>query len=288
MKHRWIAVLLFLLCGGAAVFAMELGATVGIMGHDPTLNEISGTEGADIMAVIPFGKTQADFDISDNLELAIIVEHDPIVMTRIMPVLGYTYNNLINLKIGPFMGFSDVRETDANPGISIAFDIAAPGVVFGSVRFDTTISGGTIALRNFVQELWEVKAGFWVPHVIFSLGVQNRSFTTLRESEIYTRKWTRYTFSMDFFQKNVPRTWRFDLGYQKLKWIPHDRPAEGYEYGSFFLGAEFHLKVTYAVEIILGGEGAVFSWDSSKGIAWDSQKFALFETHFGLVWSIGK
>ncbi|MDR2743238.1 MAG: hypothetical protein LBB98_13960 [Treponema sp.] len=287
MKHRWIAAVLFLLCGRTVVFGVELGVALGVMGHDPTLNEMFGTD-ADLMSFIPFGNAHTGFDITDNMGLTITVDQDPILKTRIMPVLGFTYNNIVNLKIGPFMGFPDIREIDVNPGISMTLDVAAPGVVFGSIRFDTTIGGGNIAPRNFVQELWEIKAGFWTPYIIFSLGAQNRSFTVLRESEIYTSKWTRYIFSMDFFQKNVPRTWRFDLGYQKLRWFPHDQPTDGYEYRAFFLGAEFHLKVNYTTEIIMGGEGTFFSWNPKNSRKWYTQSFVLFETRLGLVWSIGK
>jgi hypothetical protein len=286
MKHRWIAVVLFLFWGETAIFAVELGTTLGIMNADAALNETFGTD-ADIMSFIPFGKAHAGFDISDNTGLTVTVEHDPVLMTRIIPVLDFTYS-LINLKAGPFMGFSDIREIDINPGISMTLDAAAPGIVFGSIRFDTTIGGGGIASRNFAQELWEIKAGFWTPRVIFSLGAQNRAFTTRQESEIYTNKWTRYIFSMDFYQKNVPRTWRFDLGYQKLKRLPHERPEEGYEYGSFFVGAEFHIQLNYTVKIILGTEGSLFSWNFKNSAGGNYQGFAPFETRFGLVWNTGK
>jgi hypothetical protein len=287
MKQRWIAAFLLLLCGGTAVFAVELGTTIGGMGFASSLNEIFGSD-ADAIALDFFGNARADFDISDNMALTVTVDHDPVLMTRIMPILGISYNNLINLRIGPFMGFRDIREIDVNPGISMSFDVAAPGIVFGSLRFDTAIGGGGIVPRNFVQELWEIKTGFWTPYIIFSLGAQNRSFTTQRESAIYTSKWTRYVFSLDFFQKNIPRTWRFDMGFQKMNWLPYDRPEEGYEYNTFFLGAEFHIQVNYIVKIIMGGEGSIFSWNSKNSIQDKAQSTPIFETHFGMVWSVGK
>jgi hypothetical protein len=286
MKRKWIAGVLFLLCGGTVVFAADLGVALGVTGFDSALNELSGQD-ADVMSFGVFGNARAGFDISENMEMTVTVDHDPILKTRIIPLLGFTYN-VVSLKVGPFMGFSDIREVDVNPGISMSLDAAAPGIVFGSLRFDTTIGGGGIAPRDFVQELWEVKAGFWTPYVIFSLGAQSRAFTGQRNAEIRTGKWTRYIFSMDFFQKNVPRTWRFDLGFQQLKWTPHNKPEEGYEYGSFFLGAEFHIQADYAVEIVIGGEGSVFSWNTQSGIGGGSKIVTLFETRFGINWTIGK
>jgi hypothetical protein len=207
-------------------------------------------------------------------------------MTRIIPVLEFNYN-VVSLKVGPFMSFQDNRDFDINPGVSMSLDAAMPGIVFGSIRFDTTIGGGDIALWNFIQELWEIKAGFWTPHVIFSLGAQGRSSAVLNESEIHTKKWSRYLLSFDFFQKNVPRTWRFDIGFQKLKWLPQSRPEDGYEYGAFFLGAEFHIKVNYTVEIIFGGEITTSIWNLENGMTWEAG-IPVFETRFGIVWNTGK
>jgi hypothetical protein len=286
MKHKWITAVLLWLCGGMAVFAVELGTTIGIIGSDPALNEIFGTD-ADNMALFFAGNAWTGFDISENMGLTITVDHDPVLMTRIIPVLEFSYN-LVSLKVGPFMGFQDIRTIDVNPGISMSLDIAAPGIVFGSIRFDTTIGGGNIALRNSAQELWEVKAGFWTSHVIFSLSAHSRSSATQKEAEIYTKMWTRYTLSLDFFQKNVPRTWRFDFGFQQLKWLSQSRPEDGYEYGAFFLGAEFHIKLNYTTEIILGGEISNFLWNFENGVRWELEKKPIFETRFGIVWGIGK
>jgi hypothetical protein len=269
-------------------FSADVGTTINVIGFDSTLNKIFTGIDAGPLFLMPAGNVWAGFDVSDTMDLTITVDHDPILRTRIIPVMGFSYN-LVSLKIGPFIGFSDIREADVNPGISMTLDMAAPGIVFGSIRFDTTIGGGSgIAPKNFVQELWEVKAGFWTPYVIFSLSAQNRSFTERKESEIYTNEWARYTLSLNFFQKNIPRIWQFDLGFQQLKWQPHSRPAEELGYNSFFLGAEFHVIINRTVEFFVGGEGALYSWDAKDAIGKGEVSPTLFKAFSGIIWSIGK
>jgi hypothetical protein len=286
MKQGQIIAILFFFCCEMAAFSADIGTTINVIGFDSTLNKtFTGIE-ADSLSFMPVGNIWTGFDVSDTMDLTITVEHDPILRTRIIPVVGFSYN-LVNLKIGPFIGLSDIREVDINPGISMTLDIAAPGIVFGSIRFDTTVSGGIVP-KNFAQELWEVKAGFWTPYVIFSLSAQNRSFTERKEAEIYTNEWTRYTLSLNFFQKNIPRIWQFNLGFQQLEWLPHSRPEEKLGYNSFFLGAEFHVVINRTIEFFIGGEGSVYSWEAKNTIDSGMVKSTLFEVFSGVTWSINQ
>jgi hypothetical protein len=269
-----------------AAFGVDIGTTLGVMGFDPGLKEIFGSD-SDSIALRVLGNAQADFDISETMNLTLSVEHDPILMTRVMPLLGFSYN-LISLKVGPFMGFSDIQVVDVNPGISMALDITASGIVFGSLRFDTSMGGGSIVPKEFAQEMWEVKAGFWTPYIIFSIGAQNRSFTEQQDAGIYSKEWTRYVFSMDIYQKNNPRTFRIDMGLQKLKWMTYKQPEQLFDYNSFFLGAEFQWQINYLFKIIIGIEGSVYSWDAQKSIDAQVPSMVLVKANLGTVWTIGK
>jgi hypothetical protein len=282
-----MAAVLLLLGSGMAVFAVELSSTLGAVVFDPTMVELSGEESR-LSAFHLMGNLQADFDLSNSLSLAISLEHDPILLTRIIPLVGFT-TDVISLNIGPYMGFLDYLDPEINPGISMALDVAAPGIVFGSLRFDTTLSSGSIAPENFIQKYWNMRLGFWVPRIIFSLGAENRSLFEQRGSEIYSNEWTRYILSADFFQKNVPRTFRFDFGLQQLSWLLRSLPDEGYQFNSLFVGVEFTSQINLAVKIILGGEASVYSWDARQGIGEASYTNPLlFSVRFGTVWSIGK
>jgi hypothetical protein len=94
---------------------------------------------------------------------------------------------------------------------------------------------------------------------------------------------------MDFFQKNVPRTFRIDAGLQNLKWVPQDAPEKGYDVNSIFIGAEFHWQISHLFKLVLGGEGAVYSWNADQdGDEEDPPGLLLYGGHLGMVWSIGK
>jgi hypothetical protein len=273
--------------GGAGVFAVELSTTLGAVGFDPFLAEISGEDTRfDTFHIV--GNVAADFDVSKFIGLTLSVEQDPVLMTRILPLAGFT-SNVLSVKAGPFLGFLDPLNPDVKPGLSVALDVAAPGIVFGSIRFDTSISVGSLTPETFIQKYWMVKAGFWVPHIIFSLGAESRSLSEERSSGVFTNEWNKYTLSADFFQKNVPRTFRLDVGLQNLKWVPQDAPEEGYNVNSIFVGAEFHWQITQLFKLVLGGEGAVYSWNADQDIAQgDPPGLLFYGVHVGMVWSIGK
>jgi hypothetical protein len=138
-----------------------------------------------------------------------------------------------------------------------------------------------------MQKYWSVKAGFWVAPIIFSLGAENRSLTEERRTGVFTNEWNKYIFSMDFFQKNIPRTFRFDMGIQNLKWVPQHAPELGYDINSLFIGAEFNWQITTLFKLVLGGEGAVYSWNADQDIAQeDPPGLLLYGVHLGMVWSI--
>jgi hypothetical protein len=273
--------------GGAGAFAVDLSITPGVVGFDPYLAEISGRE-SPLGNFHVMGNVMADFEVSESVSLTLSVEQDPIQMTRILPLAGFT-SNAISVRAGPFLGFMDSLNPDVKPGISVALDVAAPGIVFGSIRFDTTLSTGSLVPETFIQKYWSVKAGFWVPYVIISLGAESRSLSEERRTGVFTNEWNKYTLSADFFKKNNPLTFRIDAGLQNLKWAPQNVPEAGYNVNSLFVGAEVQWQVTLPLKLVLGGEGAVYSWNADRDIGEEEPpSLLLLGGHIGMVWSIGK
>jgi hypothetical protein len=286
MRHGRITLPALFLGGAMAVFGADIGTTVDTMVFDPGLNGITGFNGDDIPLSVR-ANIHAGFAISDNLNLTFTVENDPILLTRVLPLLNFSYN-LIELRIGPFIGLSDIQAVNANPGISMALDINAAGIVFGSLRYDSSIDGGSLIPRNYAQEMWEIKAGLWTPFSVFSIGAQNRSFLEEQGPEIHSNKWTRYTFSMDIYRKNSPRTFRIDMGMQELRWMPYNGMEDSFAYNMFFMGMEFQWQVSYLFKITIGAESSVYCWDARKSLEAQNPDMLLLKFHMGMLWTLGQ
>jgi hypothetical protein len=283
MKRTCIGVLLLVVCGGL-LRAVDLSGFGGLAIFNPAQIESAGS-GSPTEDLHFLGNLTAVFDITNVLRFHAIVEQDPLLMNRIIPMVEFNIG-YFNLNLGPFIGSRNFFKSEINPGISMGLDFSIPGIVFGALRFDSTINAG-IFPGNFLQEYREVRAGFWVPYAVVTLGSNTRTILEKQGNTGFISQWERYFFAADVYEKNIPWTLRVDLGFQRLNWLIQERPREGYHFNSIYAGLEIGRQINYSLRIYVAGEFSVYSWESQNLTGAKPFTATVFgDFRLGAVWHI--
>jgi hypothetical protein len=287
---RRVVVFFLLLTGiSGALSALDLriAGGVGNILFDPDQTSSLGLEESQFEPFIyPFGLVSLEGEYSNRVNYRVAFDRDPVLQNRLLATVGFDFN-FIRIEAGPFAGLFDAGGRIINPGIAAVLELAFPGIIFGSVKGSSTIGAPVLLPGDFFQGTGEIALGFWVPHVICTLAINNKSFTSRKSEELLIKdELTRYLFRADVFTKNIPYTLRIDMGYQSLKrsYSPVDETIETDEFKSIFIGCEGTWQINSSFQLILGAEMPVYSW-GEKPLKGPERKTFMYQFQAGLVWT---
>jgi len=223
-------------------------------------------------------------------------QRDPLERNRLFgnlrADLGYFF-----LEAGPVIGVFNSSKFPLNPGISAALGLSIPGIIFVQASGSSTLGAVMDITGSYFQNTGDISTGFWVPHVVCSLNLDAKNYSSREEANLLvTDGLIRYFFRADVYTKNVPYTLQLDLGFQKLsrsystQKIDSNndfvKDTETDEFKSVFVGLEGTYTFNSAFKFLLGAEMPVYSWGVRP--MKDPPKSAfLFEAHAGIVWTLG-
>ena len=222
-------------------------------------------------------------------------EKDPIQRNSLFASIRYDHEYFF-IEGGPFFGLFNTKKLPVNPGVSGTLGLMLPGIVFVEAGGATTLAAIPMEKEgNYSQTGADLKAGFWVPHVICSLNMSLKNntlrdtTTTLIEDELH-----RYFFRADVFTKNYSYTVKVDMGFQSLKRsytsldvVGSDivKTTQTDEFRSLFIGMEGTFTIIPGLKFVLGGEIPVYSW-SVRPMEDPPQKTIFFEARAGIIFAL--
>jgi hypothetical protein len=285
MRYLRILVIGILLIVPGTVFTVDLTIRggAGNMAFDPEETASLGGRGEGFSPrPYPIALVQAAGEYSSLISYSMAIERDPILRNRLTTNFGFTLG-FIRLDVGPFMGFFNSWERIITPGISAGVTLEWPGILFGALGAGSTIGSGIRSYGDYTQETGSAVLGFWVPHVVNTLGVNLKRFTKQVDDTLITEdEWLRYHLRAEVFTKNVPYTVLVDMGYQTLKrsyFTPLQTETDTLK--SVFLGFETTFRINSIVKIILGAEMPVYSWGEAS--LKNPRDVVLYQAHTGIV-----
>jgi hypothetical protein len=287
MKRGWMAAWLILITGSMPLTALSIRGEGGIVSFRPRATELL-PENSPLGPLHGTGNITALFNFSELWGFEASLDQDPILMTRIITRLSIN-PGIVSFHLGPFIGSVDPFTSMIKPGLTMAMDLTIPGIFFTSLRFDTSFDSGGGFLGNFTQEYRQIEAGFWTPTMVVSATYNNRALIETAEAALFTHQWTRGFLSIDVFQKNMPYTLRFDLGYQQISWFINQDPDFGYYLKAIFGGFETAMQILPSLELLVGAETPIFAWETQNIVSASVPGgILLYRIHLGLLWTIGQ
>ncbi len=251
-------------------------------------NGISGSE-------FPYGlSAYATETVNDSLTLKAGLFYDPILRYSTYALFEYR-QDYISLSVGPFFGTLNTPGSILQAGISTTVKAQIPGILYASLRSDSTIGGRFTKDGDYIQELSELSLGYYIPNAICSINMSTKSFV-VRESAILEidDTLTEYSFKVDIFQKNIPFGILLSFGYQTLSRSYTDTSVptpttEENKINSIVLGTNFTFQANDAMKISADLESSVYSFGTADGtpltIPDVLPEAYLFRSTVGVIWS---
>jgi hypothetical protein len=281
----FLSVLFFACISGVMALDLRVMGGAGNAFFDPERTRTLGSGGNRFEpSLSPFGLLSLEGDYSDTVDYAASYDRDPVLRNRVLANVGFDFS-FIKLEFGPFAGLFNTAERVVRPGIAAALKLEYPGIIFGSLQGSSTIGSPVLFSGDFIQESGEVAFGFWIPHVICTFSIANKSFTERKNDELVTKdELNRFQFQADVFAKNVPYTVRIDLGYQSLKRLYSQAGSdfETDELKSIFIGFEGTYRINSLFQLFLGAEMPVYAW-GEKPLRGPERPIVMYQFHAGFV-----
>jgi hypothetical protein len=238
-------------------------------------------------ALYPFGLVSIDGDYSDMISYHVAYERDPILRNRVLGNIGLNLS-IVHLDFGPFLGIYNTKDKIIDMGLSAGIGIELPGIFYVNLKGASTFISTFTLPGDYLEQNGEVKLGFWVPHVLFTLSANSRSFTELDTEDLLTKdELNRFQFAMDIFSKNIPYTICFNTGFQMLKrsYTPSSGSSATEEFRWAYVGFETTWRVIPELQLIFGATIPVYNW-SIDPLRKPANTSVMFETYTGFVWTI--
>ncbi len=279
-KPRLISACLILLTAAAvAAVGLDLGVDtwVGNLGfRTDRASTDTSLPGSDYFWGISVFGSQP---VSDSVKVEAGFYSDPILRNTTRTIFTYDAK-FLSVGIGPIFGLLNDLGTPVKSGISASVRLEYPGVLFFSLRSDSSIGGSLVQTGDYAQELTEIALGLYLPNAICSVGIRTRSFEQKAASQSVTDSLTEYTFSTEMYKKNVPYRLRIWMAYEDLTRSFIAASTTTATLGSVVLGTQVEASLPGAFVVTAGIEGNVYSF--GLGTLSGSDSAFLFRTYAGV------
>ena len=192
----------------------------------------------------------------------------------------FTYNTkFLSVGLGPVFGLFNDLGTPVKSGLSSFVRLEYPGVIFVSLRSDSSIGGSLVQVGDYAQERTDIALGVCFPNAICTLSWTTRTFEQKAETQNVTDGLTEYTFATEIYKKNVPYPLRVWMAYQDLTRSYITGFTATATLGSVILGTQVDVTLAGPVTLRAGVEGNVYSFGLGTLVGSDST--FLFRSYAG-------
>lgn len=209
-------------------------------------------------------------EISDELSLQAGIFYDPILRRSTYTLFEYQHS-FFRLGVGPFFGLFNTKETIMKSGISTSVRVEIPGLIFASLKADSSIGSRFVKVGDYIQEFNEISVGYYIPNAICSVNLTSKSFVTKQAAALEVDdSFTEYAFKVDIFQKNVAFRALLSFAYQTLTRTYLDTlggTTTDNTLNSLILGTDFTFQIADGFSLITNLESNIYSWGYDDGTA---------------------
>ena len=210
-----------------------------------------------------FGKFSIKNDLAENMAFSINLIRDNIIRNNIEGIF-IAETEYFSFQLGPFLGMPDPDNNKLDKpffGLLSNIELSYPGIVFLELSGSITLGQEFEFTSGHYRETGGLRLGFWLPSAIPSVSVNYKNFKKIDPFLTIHDTLTRYQFSIDFYSKKYPATFRVDAGYQTLTRFYDNDITEALtdELSNFFAGFELRWQTSNTIKMIFGAELPVYN-----------------------------
>ncbi len=200
-------------------------------------------------------------EIDDNITLNAGFQYDPVLRYTTYTTVEFR-RDFYQIAVGPFFGTFNSWNPIMKSGISTSIRFDYPGVVFASLRSDSSIAARFTKSGDYMQEHNRIRVGYYIPHAICSLNLNTKRYVTQKTDSLEVDdSFTEYAFDIDIFQKNVPVRVLLSFAYQQLERIYSTASSdESNTLNSVIIGTGFRIEASPRFTILTQIDSNVYSF----------------------------
>jgi hypothetical protein len=201
-------------------------------------------------------------EISDQLSLTAGFFYDPVLRNSTYTLFEYA-DEFFRIGVGPFFGVFNSTSSILKSGISTSVQVEFPGLLFASLRSDSSIAARFTKAGDYMQERNEITFGYYIPNAICTLNLTTKRYVSQKTATLETDDaFTEYSFEVDIYEKNVPVRLLLAFAYQQRSRTYDFESAadQSNSLNSLVLGTRFTVEVSPAVSLILDLDHNVYSF----------------------------
>jgi len=203
-----------------------------------------------------------EHEISKDLSLEAGFFYDPILRNTTYTRFEYE-DEFFRIGVGPFFGTFNSWSSILKSGISTSVRVEFPGLLFASLRSDSSIAARFIKAGDYMQERNEITFGYYIPNAICTLNLTTKRYVAQQSATLETDdSFTEYSFDVDIHQKNVPVRVLLSFAYQQRSrtYDFDSSPDESNSLNSLVFGTRLTVDVSPSIALIADIDHNIYSF----------------------------
>lgn len=285
MKHALVTLLILAtVFGQAAALDVAVSASASSFAFDSngSLNPGQPALGASV---------SVSDRLSDRLNGIIDFDSDPVIGNTLSARASWT-STFLEISAGPAFGVLNSSESSGEvpvlfqPGLGIGFAVFAPGFVVARANTDFALPPAAVSGGQAYLQRSELSVGFYLPNVLCSAGISQRTNTLASQTASKIRSVTDYGFYTEAFQKGSPFRVSVDFIYRVLDYYIDPDSDANRKIANLVLGGGVTWAPTADFSVFADGNGALYSFSLGDQVS-GLDRF-MFDLRLGVKFHTGK
>lgn len=266
MKHPITAAVVCMIISFSPLVAMEI--TVSGQSSSFAFNNSGNLEPETNRYGLAFSVAE---QIQEQLEGKISFENDPVNGNTLGARAAYR-TSFLEISAGPSFGVinssGDSEDVPVlfQPGLGIGFSITAPGIVVAKADTDFALPPASVTGGQVYLQRSDLTAGFYLPHVLCTVGIHQRTNTSAALTESRIKSITDYGFYTESFKKGSLFRISVNFIYRVSDYFVASDSVDNRKIGNLVLGGGLTWAPKNDFTLFIDGNGALYSFSLGEKV----------------------
>lgn len=211
------------------------------------------------------GKTAVTDKLTNHIDGTISFERDA-VNGNLLSARGTYHTSFLEISAGPSFGILNSSEKSDDvlmlfqPGLALGFSVIIPGKLIARADSEFSLPPASNANGQVFLQKGELSLGFYLPNILCTVKINQKSNATLFEGGTRTKSITDYGIYSEAFKKGSPFRVDVDFIYRVADYyISDDNPANR-KFGHLVLGGGATWVPRADFNVYIKGAGSLYTF----------------------------
>lgn len=236
------------------------------------------------------GKVSVTDKLTNQIDGTITFERDAI-NGNLLSARGTYHTSFLEISAGPSFGVLNTTDNKKDvlmlfqPGLALGFSVIIPGKLVARADSEFSLPPASNANGQVFLQKGELSLGFYLPNILCTLKINQRSNVALFEGATITKSITDYGIYSEAFKKGSPFRINVDFIYRVADYYISDDNPVNRKFGHLVLGGGATWAPRADFNVYIKGAGSLYTF-SLLDHADDLDNF-FFDLSLGVRMTVG-